>query len=252
MGLALCSRSTRGAAFFVSAFFVFSFAATASGGLFSPHHFILLLPAVALAVGSGISFFARPGRRVAAQGVFGLACLYSLLVQRHYLFGMTPVEVSRATYGLVNPFPEAIEVGRYIASHAGKEARIAVLGSESEIYFYSRRRSASGFLFMYSLTEPSRYAASLQGEMFGEVESSRPEYVVYAINMSSWFWMPDASAPGAVFYWAENYLRDNFDLVGVADIRGSGTEYFWGDAVKNRPSHPIAGLEVYRRKPPAP
>ena len=64
--------------------------------------------------------------------------------QREFFFDLDPVAACRATYG-GNPFPEAIKIADDIQHHTSPdEHRIAVLGSEPEIYFYSHRRSVSG------------------------------------------------------------------------------------------------------------
>ena len=44
-----------------------------------------------------------------------------------------------------------------------------MLGSEPEILFYARRRSATGYLYAYSLTEEQKYAATMQQEAIATV-----------------------------------------------------------------------------------
>ena len=65
---------------------------------------------------------------------------------------MDPLTACQTVYGS-NPFPEAVQVGDYLKNHASPGARIAVLGSEPEIYFY-HRHSATGYIYTYSLMEP--------------------------------------------------------------------------------------------------
>ena len=62
----------------------------------------------------------------------------SLYSQRAEFFEMSPASVVRQEYG-GNPFPEAIEFGKYIREHSEASDRGAVLGSEPEIYFYAAR-----------------------------------------------------------------------------------------------------------------
>src|SRR5207244_13627500 len=69
-----------------------------------------------------------------------------------YFFTLPPGRVSRATYGS-NPFPEAIVIASRIAADTRPEDRVAVLGSEPEIFFYSHRRSATGHVYMYRSAE---------------------------------------------------------------------------------------------------
>ena len=57
---------------------------------------------------------------------------------------------------------------------ADTTARIAVIGSEPQIYFYAHRRSASGFIYVYDLVQLHRYAGPFQREMIGEIERAQP------------------------------------------------------------------------------
>jgi len=46
-------------------------------------------------------------------------------------------------------------------AHTNPTDTIAVLGSEPEIYFYSHRISATGYIYTYPLMEPQRYAVQM-------------------------------------------------------------------------------------------
>ena len=53
----------------------------------------------------------------------------------------------------MNPFPESIKIGEYIAANTSQNDRVAIIDSEPQIYFYSNRRGASGYIDMISRTE---------------------------------------------------------------------------------------------------
>ena len=58
------------------------------------------------------------------------SCLgLSIYQNREFLFSMTPLQISRKTYGL-NPFPESLQVAEFIKNFTRQGDRIAVLGSE--------------------------------------------------------------------------------------------------------------------------
>ena len=59
---------------------------------------------------------------------------------------------ARTTYSL-NPFPESLEIAKIIKASTSSRDRIAVLGSEPQIFFYSNRRSATGHIYTYALME---------------------------------------------------------------------------------------------------
>ena len=71
-----------------------------------------------------------------------------------------------------NPFPESIAIAEYIRNHSAPDSTIAVLGSEPQIYFYAHRRSATSYLYTYSLMENHKYALTMQQEMIQEIEAT--------------------------------------------------------------------------------
>jgi len=71
-----------------------------------------------------------------------------------YFFRFSPLTACRAVYGN-NPFPEAQVISEYLNQHSSPNARIAVIGSEPEVYFYSRRHSATGYIYTYPLGRTS-------------------------------------------------------------------------------------------------
>jgi hypothetical protein len=123
---------------------------------------------------------------------------------------MTPVEAMRSVCG-TTLFSEAVKAADYIKSNAAQDARVAVLGSEPEIYFYSRRRSATGYIYMYPLMEEQSFASKMQAELIAEIERARPEFVVYVDDDFSW--LPRPNSERKVFEWWQNYWAKNLDLV---------------------------------------
>ena len=91
-----------------------------------------------------------------------------------------------------NPFVESVEIGQYIREHSAPDARIAVFGSEPQIYFYAHRRSASGFIYMYDLVQLNHYAGQFQREMIAEIEAARPQFLVMVMRFHSWLIRPGA------------------------------------------------------------
>jgi hypothetical protein len=214
-------RESRGPALFLTAFLIFSALAVCPGFYFREHYFVLMLPAVALCAGVvagslrgfGIWLF-----------VAALAC--SVVWQSHYLVRETPFDVSRELYDL-NPFPEAIPVADYIRRHTAPDAQIAVMGSEPEIYFYSHRHSATGYIYTFAMSEDQPYAAQMRNEMIQEVRTAKPEYVVLVDSLDLWASRSDG-AP-TVFSWWGEYAPRHYDIVGMVDIISNyRTEYRWG------------------------
>jgi hypothetical protein len=227
-----------GKAWFATVFLIFSFLAVCPGFYFRKHYFVLLLPAIALLAGAAI-------REPMTVGILAVALISSVFTQRAFLFRMTPLEASRELYGS-NPFPEAIRVADYIRAHSERNARIAVIGSEPEIYFYADRHSATSYIYMYSLMEPQPYALTMQEDMIREVTAAAPEFVVEVGGNNSW--LRRASSPTRVFGWWAGYRAQHYREVGIADITDDGTEYRWNAAAETYQPQSDSWLAVYRRK----
>ena len=160
------------------------------------------------------------------------------------LFQLGSVQVSRTIYGR-NPFPESVEVARYIREHTAPGDRVAVLGSEPQIYFYSGRRSATGYIYTYPLMELQPYAAAMQHQMIREIETANPRYLVFVKAPTSWLVRPDSDL--TIFGWFNEYQR-SFTRVGLVDIVSeTETVYRWGEAMVGYAPHSNAWLLVFER-----
>jgi 4-amino-4-deoxy-L-arabinose transferase-like glycosyltransferase len=240
---------------FLLGLLIFSWLAVCPGLVFRSHYFVLLLPAVALLVGAAVQaathFIATRPKAACLQIipvlVWVMAVSFGLFQERPYAFAWSPAEVSRLIYG-ANPFPEALQVARYLKAHTDPGARIAVLGSEPEILFYADRVSATGYIYMYGLMEKQPYAERMQMTMIQEIEQARPEYVVLVVVGTSWLMRPWSDR--TVLIWGDKYLRESYELTGVVDRMDFGpARYFWDAEVKGH-ELPVSEsyLCVYKRK----
>jgi hypothetical protein len=255
LGLAfLCRRENRPHAGFIGGLVVCSFLSVCPGFLFRPHYFVLMLPVIALLAGiavySATQVLDRAGSGFALTAVpvllFSAGFGYSIMQQRASLFEIDPLLACQEQYGN-NPFSESVAVARYVDAHTSGSDRIAVLGSEPEIYFYAKRHSATGFIYVYGLTERQRYALDMQKQMINEIESAHPQFVVLVDSPLSWLpkaW-PQASS---LFSWARSYLSNQYELVGIADRVGNHSEYRWDDEAVVYQPRSRNTVRVFKRK----
>jgi hypothetical protein len=236
---------------FLTTFALFSFLSICPGFYFREHYFVLLLPATTLLAAVGAAAAGRalaralpdtrwPGRVRVAALVAALvigALLYPVFQERTLFFSLTPRQASRATYG-ANPFPEAVEIARRIEADTRPEDRVAVLGSEPEIYFYARRRSATGYIYMYGLMENQPFARDMQRAAIREIEASAPRYVAFVNVPQSWLGRPESDT--SILTWSRAYLAEHYEVAGVADIQTDETTvYAWGEnAITYEPRSP--------------
>lgn len=244
---------------FTISFLLFSGMAVCAGFYFRPHYFILMLPAVSLLAGITVSsathelskFVNIRAATAIPAVVFIIVLAISVAAQSDVFFHMDPVAVSRSAYG-TSPFPEAEVISQYLNRQTGKDAHIAVLGSEPEIFFSSHRRSATGYIYIYPLFEPQKFALQMQKEMAREIEDSNPEYVVLVKVGTSWGVRPTSDR--WILTWLRNYVSEHYQIVGVADEITPQTRYVWGDAAKTYNEESDSAVEIFRRSnlPPSP
>jgi len=239
--VAWCKRATRSQALFLTGFLLASAAAVCPGLYFREHYFVLLLPAIAMGAGVVAGSFRGWG-----VWLFAAALVFSVASQGRFLFRETPFQVSRELYAL-NPFPEAIPISDYIRRHSTPETRIAVMGSEPEIYFYAHRHSATGYIYTFALSEDQPYAAQMRDEMIQEVRTAQPEYVVLVDSLDLWADRSDGKP--TVFSWWGGYAPGRYDIVGIADIIDNDhTKYRWGPAAAKYEPESDFIVAIYRKR----
>ncbi|HWX15275.1 MAG TPA: glycosyltransferase family 39 protein [Chthoniobacterales bacterium] len=229
----LWNRRMRSSTAFLLGLLAFSALALSVGFYFRYHYFILVLPAVSLLAGAAIAeadhllvHRARSIRifaLVIAAGAMGL----QVFRERELLFRIPVDSIPRYVYGL-SPFAESIPIAKYLREHTTPNDTIAILGSEPQIYFYSNRHSATGYIYTYGLMEPQKYAGQMQCEMIREIEVARPKYLIIIAMEDSWTRWHDSKLE--IFNWATKYSAQNYTAVGFVNIVGADhTDYFFGN-----------------------
>jgi len=234
-------------------FFLFAFLTICPGFYFRQHYFISLLPAVGLLGGIALNYVAvqlTALMKVRSLGflpsaVFVIALITIVNGKKEYYLNPDAETISRTYYG-GNPFIESPVIADYIKEHSAENDKIAVLGSEPQIYFYADRHAATGHIYTYALMEKQSYNKKMQQEMIAEIESNKPEYLVFCAVATSWLQRPES--PTLIFEWGSSYLQKYYKVVGIADIVSPyETKYKWdADAVNYQP---VSGnfISVFKR-----
>jgi hypothetical protein len=260
-GLSLVFLQTRfrKAAMVGGGLFLAGLVAACPGFYFRGHYFLMAMPGLALLNGALmlalIDWLKRfPNVRLLKFLPAGLFCIVAgdlILRNAEPWFKLTPLEISRRIYGF-SPFPESPEIARYLAAHTRPDDTLAVLGSEPQIFFLAHRHSATGYIYVYPLTEPQPLAAAMGQEFIHEIEAARPQYVVYVNGLSSWCSAVVPGETGKILdgfqKWWDNYAQ-NYQLVGVVDMaEDKPTEFFWDEQLSHRTNTQPANVSIYRRK----
>jgi hypothetical protein len=239
----------RGTTVLVLWLLICSFLALCSGFYFRPHYFILLLPALSLLIGITTTTLSRIGGSKTLWPIPLFFCVVgfgvALFSERKLLFQDSPVEACGTIYPS-SPFPESIRIAEYLRAHAEPTDTIAVLGSEPQIYFYAKRHSATGYIYMYGLMEVQKYARKMQAEMEREIEAARPKFLLSVVVQDSWLSRPESDRQ--IFAWADEYTGKNYDVVGFVNLVAPGRSDYYFDEIPA--SVPQLGqyILIYKRK----
>jgi 4-amino-4-deoxy-L-arabinose transferase-like glycosyltransferase len=244
-------RRTRPIAGFLLAFLFFSILALCPGFYFRLHYFILVLPAVSLFAGVAISRLSdlTVDRLIVIRFspilILGFALAWPMLAEREFLFEASPADASRMIYP-ESPFTESVRIAEYLREHTTPNDTIAVLGSEPQIYFYSDRRSATGYIYTYGLMEPQKYASQMQQEMIRDIEHAHPKFLISVVMPDSWLERPESER--SIFSWANQYTAQNYTVAGFVNMMAPGkTDYYFGDVPQSVPQLGKYIL-IYQRK----
>jgi hypothetical protein len=235
----LWEQRTRASTFFLLGFLFCSAFALCAGFYFRLHYFILVLPAVSLLAGVAISRLSdlSVDRSIVLRFVpiiiLGTALAWPILVERKFFFEASPADASRMIYP-ESPFGESVRIAEYLREHTSPSDTIAVLGSEPQIYFYSDRHSATGYIYGYGLMEAQKYAIQMQQEMIREIERARPKFLIFVVMPDSWLQRPDSDR--SIFNWASEYTAQNYTVTGFVNmVAPDKTDYYFGTVPQSVP-----------------
>jgi len=251
LGLAgvVWDKSIRRHGIFLVLFLVCSFLAVCPGLYFRNHYFVLFLPALSILAAAGVLFVCNyiksDAKRVCVSAVVILLVWSQCFFSQWIFFKLTdPEMISRVTYGFF-PFPETLRIAQYIKARSNPDDKIAVFGSEPQIYFYTQRRSATSFIYTYPLMEAQPFAEQMQREMAAQIEAAEPRFVVVVKTVDSWIPVPEC--PKLIFQWADTYFASHYKQIALVEIFKEQCEvaYHWDSDV--RPQKPESWIMVLER-----
>ena len=207
---------------FVFLFFIFSYAGSIINFFFFPHYFIQIVPAVSILAGWGMAdiflflkeknLLAGAVAKGALLALMGLCLVLPLLLELdYYVLNSADANVRRIYAG--NPFSEALVVADYVRKNTRPEDTVLILGSEPEVLYYAKRKSATRHNHLYAVVGNYKNAFDRQNEVKEDVKKNRPSCAIYFTTGLTWHADPEKSE--GFFEWMRSYLRDEFELDGV-------------------------------------
>src|SRR5207253_10231656 len=134
---------------------------------FREHYFITFLPCLALFTAVVVSraiYLLRHDRTIELFLAVPVLVFFVIAVGSSFMgdgpiwFNVSP-SLAEMLIHRTTLFSDSAKLGEYIRAHSEKNARVAVIGSEPELYFHAHRHSATGYIYTYPLMEPQEYAS---------------------------------------------------------------------------------------------
>jgi len=127
-----------------------------------------------------------------------------------------------------------------------KEDKIAVIGNEPELLFYAQRRSATSFMYTFSLVEDQPLAEQFRHEMFRQVESVAPKLLIYTHTQLDYY--EKSQGQKEIDAWFNDFARSHYTPV-------ARFEYFCDDTLlitdpiqmQQKPTH-IFWISMYEKR----
>ena len=226
---------------FITGFLFFSILSVCPGLYFRPHYFMLLLPAVCVLAGVFVvavrDLLKSRVKTISKATFISITVILFVWIQnfythRNYLFETNADYLSRLNFGNL-PFAELVKVADFIKANSNKDDKVVVFGSEPQIYFYSHRRSGTGFIYTYPLMERQPLANQMQKEMINQIEASKPRFIIVMKTVDSW--MPLVDSEKLIFDWSVEYLPKHYRQIGLVEMfykERQPTLYRWDSVAK--------------------
>jgi hypothetical protein len=235
------------------------FAGISFGLHYRAHYFVVWVPALCVLAGLAadralVRSQISAGARAAAVTLL-LVVIAGPAVGSHldYLKAESPAAISRMLYGL-NPFAEAEEIAAAIRRIAGPEESVFIAGSEPQILFHARRRSATRYILTYPLMSGDPRARHRQAEALEELRRARPAALLVVRIPTSHLRHPEAPGDllrGAMALAHESYALDTIWVAGLSGYRALEAEEARDFQAGPRGDRWV-GVALYRRTDGAP
>ena len=161
---------------------LFSFLAIVPGYYFRDHYFIFLLPCIALGIGflHGSFWDTDKYRSDAVKIIFSSLLITGLFSGiQFYISGYSIKERLAIIYPTeAATFYQTHLVSQCVTKQIKEGDRILVLGNEPEVFFYTKAKNASKFIYTIEVFRPTKWRTRLQDEFLQDMEKEEPRFIM--------------------------------------------------------------------------
>lgn len=221
------------------------------------HYFLQWIPAVCISAAMFIYFVQyilknklnlKASATLIALALVVFPIMFNVNNLKNYYFTSNHTQILRDVYGL-NPFPESKVIADKLNTMMKEEDKLAVFGTEIQMYVYTNKKSPSRFAGSGALLEfPIAQSKEWQQEFIADVEKAAPRFLVFFSHPISW--MANPKTENLIFPWFDKFSAQHYKLIGFADMYGNTTNYVWEpniDFVNNPPKSQYK-IFIFERK----
>lgn len=219
--------------------FLFCFITIVPGYYFYGHYWIQVIPGLAFI--SGLTYhlitntlsqtfkLKSPAIPYAYLALFAILVFNHLSSQKSYYYHPNYDRILKSVYGN-NPFPESMEIAKFLNTKMKAGDQVAIVGSEPQIYIYTNSKAPTRHIFFSTIVANLPQHKDWQKEFVKDIETAKPKYFVFFNVPISLLVQPNTDQ--YVFNWSNKYVTENYKVIGVADMPDNAApNYVWGDAV---------------------
>jgi 4-amino-4-deoxy-L-arabinose transferase-like glycosyltransferase len=202
-----------------------------SGSVYQ-HYYLLLLPAFVLAAAGGADAAAQwacqrtMGRESAVRLGVCVVIAVCVLYPNTSVLLMEPEVFAQAKFGK-SSFGDAPILAAKLAEVTAPGDRVLVAGSEPELLYAAKRRSATRFVIVYPMMLVTPLAEGYQREAIDELKRQPPKAVV-AVQVES-SWMGTTGTPELFHKYLEELLAREYRVAGGYMHAREGDAQGWVD-----------------------
>lgn len=212
------------------------------GWFYRPHYFQMWFPTAAILSGVALGrinafwqfdflkktplFFQSFFSKISWQsGIASFGILLTCILQFGYFFGWSSEKVTSEMYG-TEYFTEIKTLSDTLPKLMSESGKIGILGPEPEVFFYTKKRSATGFLYHYPIYEKHKFAHSMATQLMAEFEKNKPEIVLYFCTVENIGKHENAETMHRIQTWFQDFSA-NYELVGKFLRRKDDAKMVW-------------------------
>ncbi len=239
--------------FLIINFLIFSFLTVTPGLFFRGHYFIPFLPF--FIIFSGIPFLILE-QKFQNKKIINLLFiiiilmnLYGVNKNKDYYQKKDLIKTFRFNY-LGAPFIEAKQISEFIKNESNLNDKIAIIGSEPEIFFYTKLKSLTGYIYLYPLMEKHIYSYKLLNDMFEKISNNKPKFIILVHSEIEFLASISFEENSKLLKEKVSEIEQNKDYkkIGIVQIMRSSSEYYFKEDLEKFTKKEGELVSIYKLK----